>query len=230
MSRCACPTTAATGTRFRIETPQVSWLGDSLRLLSRCRKSNRSSGAAFPLRPESRDSERRTVARAENFRLTVARRRRLFTVFPCAESLVIVDGAAKSLSTACEGEPSTSAIRIRFYGSHDDVFLVVGLLQHPVMRHQSGARHRRARTRSWHKSPVLPAPRPAVAPLKITRGRPAHSQSPPQAAPQTLPPANRAGTLRAGVPIRNGLPFCSSTIRSENSAARFNSCVTTTTV
>ena len=84
----------ATSTRFRIEAPQVSWLGDSLRLLSRFRKSNRSSGAAFPLRPESRDSELRTVARAENFRLTVARRRRLSTVFPCAESLVIVDGAA----------------------------------------------------------------------------------------------------------------------------------------
>jgi hypothetical protein len=33
--------------------------------------------------------------RAEKFRLTVARRRRFFTVFPCAESLVIVDGAVK---------------------------------------------------------------------------------------------------------------------------------------
>ncbi len=93
MSRRAC-SSPTTGIRFRIEAPQVSWLGDSLRLPSRCRKSNRSSDAAFPLRPESRDSERRTVARAENFRLTVARRRRLLTVFPCAESLVIVDGAA----------------------------------------------------------------------------------------------------------------------------------------
>src|ERR1700730_10449153 len=36
----------------------------------------------------------RSVARAENLlRLTVARRRRFFTVFPCAESRVIVDGA-----------------------------------------------------------------------------------------------------------------------------------------
>jgi hypothetical protein len=93
LSRRACPARHGSGIRFRIEAPQVSWLGDSLRLLLRCRKSNRSSGAAFPLRPESRDSELRTVARAENFRLTVARRRRLSTVFPCAESLVIVDGA-----------------------------------------------------------------------------------------------------------------------------------------
>jgi|HubBroStandDraft_4_1064222.scaffolds.fasta_scaffold36156_2 hypothetical protein len=41
------------------------------------------------------DSALQTVVRAENFRLTVARRRRSFTVFPCAESLVIVDGAVK---------------------------------------------------------------------------------------------------------------------------------------
>jgi hypothetical protein len=41
------------------------------------------------------DSLLPTVVRAENFRLTVARRRRFFTVFPCAESLVIVDGAVK---------------------------------------------------------------------------------------------------------------------------------------
>jgi len=84
--------------RFWIEAPQVSWLGDSLRLLSHFRESNQSSSAAFPLRPESHDSELRTVARAENFRLTVARRRRLCTVFPCAESLVIVDGATKFAS------------------------------------------------------------------------------------------------------------------------------------
>jgi hypothetical protein len=45
--------------------------------------------------PASRDSELQTVVRAEKFRLTVARRRRFFTVFPCAESLVIVDGAVK---------------------------------------------------------------------------------------------------------------------------------------
>jgi hypothetical protein len=42
-----------------------------------------------------RDLELQTVVRAEKFRLTVARRRRFFTVFPCAESLVIVDGAVK---------------------------------------------------------------------------------------------------------------------------------------
>jgi len=42
-----------------------------------------------------RDSSLQTVVRAENFRLTVARRRRFFTVFPCAESRVIVYGAVK---------------------------------------------------------------------------------------------------------------------------------------
>src|SRR5580693_2995773 len=41
------------------------------------------------------DSLLQTVARAEKVRLTVARRRRFFTVFPCAESLVIVYGAVK---------------------------------------------------------------------------------------------------------------------------------------
>jgi hypothetical protein len=45
--------------------------------------------------PGLRDSSLQTVVRAENFRLTVARRRRFFTVFPCAESLVIVDGVVK---------------------------------------------------------------------------------------------------------------------------------------
>jgi len=45
------------------------------------------------------DSSLRTVVRAEKFRLTVARRRRFFTVFPCAESPVIVDGAEKFPST-----------------------------------------------------------------------------------------------------------------------------------
>jgi hypothetical protein len=94
-----CPDTRATGARFWIETPQVSWLGDSLRLFLHFRKSNQSSSAAFPFRPESRDSELRTVARAENFRLTVARRRRIFTVFPYAESQVIVDGAPTFLES-----------------------------------------------------------------------------------------------------------------------------------
>jgi hypothetical protein len=45
--------------------------------------------------PVLRDSSLQTVVRAEKFRLTVARRRRFFTVFPCAESLVIVDSAVK---------------------------------------------------------------------------------------------------------------------------------------
>jgi hypothetical protein len=37
-------------------------------------------------------------ARRKILRLTVARRRRLFTVFPCAESPVIVDGDAQKMS------------------------------------------------------------------------------------------------------------------------------------
>jgi hypothetical protein len=41
------------------------------------------------------DSLPQTVVRAEKIRLTVARRRRFFTVFPCAESLVIVDDAVE---------------------------------------------------------------------------------------------------------------------------------------
>src|SRR5579863_146012 len=56
-------------------------------------KSRRQRGLPI-LHSESRtscDSSLQTVVRAEKFRLTVARRRRFFTVFPCAESLVIVD-------------------------------------------------------------------------------------------------------------------------------------------
>ena len=54
--------------------------------------------AAFPSCIELDSSLPRTVAYAEKFRLTVARRRRLFTVFPCAESRVIVDGAGYALA------------------------------------------------------------------------------------------------------------------------------------
>jgi hypothetical protein len=35
-------------------------------------------------------------------RLTVARRRRIFTVFPCAESRVIVDGSLDCKTAVCE--------------------------------------------------------------------------------------------------------------------------------
>jgi hypothetical protein len=56
-----------------------------------------------PKSPGLRDSEFQTVVRAEKFRLTVARRRRFFTVFPCAESLVIVDGAARNSTCAAYG-------------------------------------------------------------------------------------------------------------------------------
>jgi hypothetical protein len=70
-----------------IETRPVSWLGGIPK--------NRDSGAAFPPRVRAsvariRDSDARLLLH----RLTVARRRRLFTVFPCAESRVIVDGAS----------------------------------------------------------------------------------------------------------------------------------------
>jgi hypothetical protein len=58
-------------------------------------------GLPIPLRIVSNlsyDSPPKTVAGAENqIRLTVARRRRLFTVFPSAESRVIVGGASKYL-------------------------------------------------------------------------------------------------------------------------------------
>jgi hypothetical protein len=54
--------------------------------------------AAFPSCIELEGSLPRTVAYAEKFRFTVARRRRLFTVFPCAESRVIVDGAGGALA------------------------------------------------------------------------------------------------------------------------------------
>jgi hypothetical protein len=66
-------------------------------------------GDFVPVTPERRqrpshrgsktsDSLLETVARARTFRLTVARRRRLFTVFPCTESRVIVDGEPNFLA------------------------------------------------------------------------------------------------------------------------------------
>src|SRR6202795_1797539 len=79
--------------RIRIETPPVSWLGGPAPLRSGPipAKPGQQGGLPVPA-TDLDDSLRGTVARAENFRLTVARRRRLFTVFPCAESPVIVDG------------------------------------------------------------------------------------------------------------------------------------------
>jgi hypothetical protein len=46
-----------------------------------------------------------------NIRLTVARRRRIFTVFPYAESPVIVDGDSMVEIAACEGPQSLREIR-----------------------------------------------------------------------------------------------------------------------
>ena len=86
--------------RIRIETPPVSWLGGlpqfhRTTLLTMKSRQQRGLPIFHSVSPASRDSELQTVVRAEKFRLTVARRRRFFTVFPCAESLVIVDGAVK---------------------------------------------------------------------------------------------------------------------------------------
>jgi hypothetical protein len=95
--------------RFR----SVSWLGGLFGIIELA------EDAATSARPSHREpriaiacnSKPTTVARAENSRLTVARRRRLFTVFPCAESRVIVDGALHPLQlAACEGKFATFAM------------------------------------------------------------------------------------------------------------------------
>ena len=51
-----------------------------------------------------------------------------------------------------------------------------------------------------------------------------------RAAPRKPLPAVHVHRLAAGVPTRRHLPLCSSTMRSENSAAKSSSCVTTRTV
>jgi hypothetical protein len=82
----------------QIETPPVSWLGGSLTV--RCKNAtNLEHQRGLPILDRitrtSNDSRPKTVACAEEIRLTVARRRRLCTVFPCAEFRVIVNDAAK---------------------------------------------------------------------------------------------------------------------------------------
>jgi hypothetical protein len=195
LSRRACPARHGSSIRFRIEAPQVSWLGESLRSLSRCRKSNRSCGAAFPLRPESRDSELRTVARAENFRLTVARRRRLLTVFPCAESLVIVDGARNHSAPLAKANDHLRDTK-KFSGSHDDAFLVVDFS--PFRSVILSA----AKDLSFRDGCACangsPAKSPAVVPSLA---------APPRAALQTLPPANRVDTPAQASRSAKACPF-----------------------
>jgi hypothetical protein len=85
----------------RLRFRSVSWLGGLFGIIelvedavTSARPSHRESRTAIAC-----SSKPTTVARAENFRLTVARRRRLFTVFPCAESRVIVDGAMHHCSS-----------------------------------------------------------------------------------------------------------------------------------
>jgi hypothetical protein len=89
----------------RLRFRSVSWLGGLSNLIEPSSMTLNIS-AAFPSQVEiaiPHDSKRTTVTRAENVRLTVARRRRFFTVFPCAESPVIVDG----------GHASSAARRLR---------------------------------------------------------------------------------------------------------------------
>jgi len=77
LSRCDAPQ-KITAAAFRIEAPSVSWLGGI-------------SGAAFPSRSQLSRIESQPTKQwsaPNNSRLTVARRRRLFTVFPCTESRV----------------------------------------------------------------------------------------------------------------------------------------------
>jgi len=83
LSRCRARADFAAAA-FGIEAPSVSWLGGIC-------------GAAFPFcRQLSRIESQRTEQwpAPEKSRLTVARRRRLFTVFPCTESRVEWSSAA----------------------------------------------------------------------------------------------------------------------------------------
>lgn len=52
-------------------------------------------GLPIPATNPKAFAARASGTRPKFLRLTVARRRRLFTVFPCAESPLIVDGAQK---------------------------------------------------------------------------------------------------------------------------------------
>jgi hypothetical protein len=78
--------------RTRIETPPVSWLGG--KTMCAAFPSPHHSRKCLKSESESADSD----ARYKLLRLTVARRRRIFTVFPCAESLVEVSGQASQAS------------------------------------------------------------------------------------------------------------------------------------
>src|SRR5215469_11735597 len=77
--RCTCDKARALGSRLR----RSPGLADSP-IRSRLQR-------GLPIQRELRFATQ-TVTRAETFRLTVARRRRLLTVFPCTESQVSVDG------------------------------------------------------------------------------------------------------------------------------------------
>ena len=70
--------------RTWIETPPVSWLGESPWQIGAVERP--SHAGAEPSRFAAGDSG----VLQKFLRLTVARRRRLFTVFPCAESPMIV--------------------------------------------------------------------------------------------------------------------------------------------
>src|SRR5215469_929352 len=86
------------------ETPSVSWLGGVFPVIRDCSdrpivsgyRQRRSVGATFPSCSAREFRARKTVVAPKEFRLTVARRRRLFTVFPCAESRVKVDGGERN--------------------------------------------------------------------------------------------------------------------------------------
>src|SRR5208282_6879395 len=58
-------------------------------------------GLPIPATNPKAFAARASGTRPKLLRLTVARRRRLFTVFPCAESPVIVDGAPRRADAAC---------------------------------------------------------------------------------------------------------------------------------
>src|SRR3984957_10342319 len=76
------------------------------------RATNSKHQCGLPILPESPRVSRfvaQTVASPEKLcRLTVARRRRLFTVFPCAEFRVIVNGAANLAHVACRRKKATA--------------------------------------------------------------------------------------------------------------------------
>jgi hypothetical protein len=141
-----CPDARAYAQRIRIETPPVSWLGG----LSRQR---RNSSAAFPSPHRiGKDSMTGSVARTDNLlRLTVARRRRHFTVFPCAESRVIVDGALcwterrLRKSEALSRGRRTKLLSDSLAESRADVLRAVFRLREAPRKHRRAGRARKPR-------------------------------------------------------------------------------------